>query len=189
MSESPLRIITEPCRLAFPALREPKPRYHDNPRLTYQATVLLPPDYDLKPIAAVMKAAMMRKWHKVIRLKPIYNPIRNCEEKDECEGYDEGWRYINTHTGYKPDLVDAAAEPILDTEVFYPGCWCKFALDVFAWDKPKVGQGVSFSLTALQFFEDDDRFDNKVSATDLFTAIEVEGGGGASTDPLADLIG
>lgn len=190
MTDNPLRVVTEPCRLAFPCLREPKPRYHDSPRLTYQATLLLPPDFNLAPIAAVMKAAMMKKWGKVIKLKPNYNPIRNCDEKEELEGYDEGWRYINTHSGYRPDLVTIGAEPTTDFEMFYPGCWCKFALDTFAWDKPKVGQGVSFSLTAIQFFEDDDRFDNRVSAKDLFTPIEVEGGQQSSgSDPLADLIG
>lgn len=174
---SEVEVVTEPCRLAFPALFHPKPRMkgQTDTRLTYQAVVLIPPGTDLKPFVRAMKAAMQEKFGKVIQLKPDKNPLRQCEEKNEISGYASGWWYINTHSGFAPGLVDQRRQPVLDEEKFYAGCWCRFLLRAFAWNHQQGGKGVSFSLSAVQFVRDDDRLDGRRDASNVFDAIEIEG--------------
>lgn len=167
MSEREL--VTVPCRLAFPALFDPKPVSKQKPdELKYQAVLLLPPDTDLAPFYACVKAAMVEKFGKVVKLSPAKNPIRSCEEKEDLEGYDEGWHYINTKGGYKPTVVDQALKAVDDPSRVYPGLWCKFHLVAYGWKHDTGGNGVSFSLEAVQMVKDDDRLDSRKSASDLF---------------------
>lgn len=169
-------IVTVPCRLAFPALFKPKPRMKGkaDSRETYQAVVLIPPDTDLKPFYRAMKAAMEDKWGKVIQLNASKNPLRDASEKTEIDGYEEGWHYINTHSGFAPGLVDQRRQPIIDPEKLYAGCWCHFCLSAYAWEHPQGGRGVSFSLTAVQLVRDDDRLDGRKQAAQIFDAIEMD---------------
>lgn len=169
-------VVTEPCRLAFPSLFEPKPRFKGSDRETYQAVVLLPPEVDKKPFVNAIKAAMLDKWGKLLQLRSDKNPLRECGEKSTIDGYEEGWHYINTHSGYAPGLVDQKRQEVIDREKFYAGCWCRFHLTAYAWEHPTGGKGVSFSLNAVQFVKDDDRLDGRKKAADVFDAIEVEDG-------------
>jgi len=167
-------IVTEPCRLSYPALFEPKPVSKTTPNeLKYQAAILIPKSVSLKPFVDCIKAAMQGKFGKEIKLPARSNPIKNCNEK-ELAGYEEGWHYINSKSGYPPSVVDQKLQDVIDPTRIYAGCWCRFHLQAFAWDHPVGGKGVSFSLNAVQLVRDDDRLDGRVSSSDAFEAIEVE---------------
>lgn len=169
---SPQELVTVPCRLAFPALFQPKSVSKQKPdELKYQAVVLLPPDTDLEPFYAAIKAAMVEKFGKVIKLSAAKNPIRDCAEKDDLEGYDEGWHYINTKGGYQPTVVDQKVQKVIDPERAYPGVWACFHLKAYGWKHDTGGNGVSFSLEAVQLVKDDERFDSRRDASELFEPI------------------
>ena len=138
---SPTEYVTPPLRLAFPAIFEPKPTMKGGDNLKYQAAVLIPPSVDLKPFYARIKAAMIDKFKEVIKLPARANPIKACAEK-ELDGYEDGWHYINTKSGYQPSVVDQARNEIIDKEKVYAGCWCRFHLVAFGWDHPTGGKGV-----------------------------------------------
>lgn len=173
-------LVTVPCRLAFPALFEPKPVSKQKPdELKYQAVVLLPPETDLEPFYAAIKAAMVEKFGKAIKLSPAKNPIRSCAEKDDLEGYEEGWHYINTKGGYKPTVVDQKLNKVIDAERVYPGVWACFHLNAYGWKHDTGGNGVSFSLEAVQIVKDDERFDSRREASELFEPIAGGDDGGS----------
>lgn len=182
---SPLEVVTPTCRLAFPSLFKTAPRFQNSERMTYQAVLLLPPDTSLTPFANAVKAAMDVQFGKQIRLSD--SPIRSCDGK-EYAGYEPGWRYINTHTGYAPGVVDQKKQPILDKELMemdpalaiaraeeriFAGCWCRFHLTAFGWTYAKK-QGVSFSLNGVQLVREDERLDGRAAPGAVFDEIEVE---------------
>lgn len=171
----PTELVTMPARIAFPALFVPKPVAKGNEEKKFQCAILLPPDADLRPFAECIRAAMLDAWGKVIPLPGSKNPVRDCREKESIDGYDEGWHYINVKSGYQPRVVDQNVQDVLDPDRVYPGCWCRFHLDAYAWDHPQGGKGVSFSLSAVQLVKDGDRLDGRRAPEHVFEAVEVEG--------------
>ena len=177
--------VTPPVRLSFPALFEAKPVMKDKPDdLKFMATLLIPDSVNLAPIYECVKAAMIGKWGKVIKLPARNNPIKDCGEKD-LAGYEDGWHYVNAKSKYKPNVVDQNTEDVIDPDRIYPGCWCRFHLIAFAWDHPQGGKGVSFSLSAVQLVKDDERLDGRKAATDVFDPLE-GADGGATPDETGD---
>lgn len=171
-------VITPPCRLAFPALFVPRKKAEDSDKLTYQAAILIPAGVDLKPFQVAMASAMAAKWGKPLVLPAAKNPIRDCDTKAGTAGYEPGWHYINASSGRQPLVVDQRRQPIIDQKLIYPGCWCHFHVTAYAWEHPKSGKGVSFSLTGVQLVKDDERLDGRVSSPDVFPVLD---GGAADT--------
>ena len=170
---SAMDVVTPPVRLSFPALFEPRPRAPGADRMTYQATLLIPPEVDLRIFTSAIKAAMLDKWGgKITQLPADKNPIKDCADKADLTGYEAGWHFINAHSGYKPQVVDRNRQEVIDTDAIYPGCWCRFHLRAFAYDHKVGGKGVSFSLEAVMFVRDDDRFDGRRKASDIFDPLE-----------------
>lgn len=196
---SDTEIVTEPCRLAFPALFKPKPTTKGGTDLKYQAALLLPPDYDMTGLVECVKAAMVKKWGKVIKLVGKNNPLRKCDDLDEDDhatGYDAGWRFINTKSGYQPSVLDQKKQEVLDEKKVYPGMWVRAHLSAFAWEHAQGGKGVSFSINAVQLVKDDTRLDGRKNAKDVFGEIETGDlgdiaapDGGGSTEETDDLLG
>lgn len=171
----PRDIVTVPCRLAFPALFEPRAVSKVKPDdKKWQAVILIPDSVDLAPFYEAIKEAMIKKFGKQIKLPASKNPIHECEEKD-LEGYEDGWHYINTKSGYQPQVVDQRLQDIINPQAIYSGCWCRFCITAWAWDHPEGGRGVSFSLNSVQMVRDDDRLDGRPSnAGEIFEAIDTD---------------
>jgi hypothetical protein len=169
---APVYVTTPPLRLAFPSLDKPRARAPGSPKMTYQAVLLIPPETDMAPFKAAVEAAMMEKFGKVIQVPREKLPIKLCADKSGIDGYEDGWRYINTHSGYAPKVVDHNRQPLIDIpSVIYPGCWCRFLIKAFAYSN-EFGKGVSFSLEAVQFVRDGDRLDGRADVNDVFDPIE-----------------
>lgn len=214
---SPMHVITPPCRLSFPALFEPKVTFSGLPdtpeHRKFQATVLIPPDVDLKPFVAALEAAMKDKFGKVIQ--PKFPVIRACAGKETADGkpyagYEDGWHFVSAKNKLAPSVVDQAMQPVLDVprgasdeeraaliaeaeNRVYAGCWCRFLLRAFAWSNQ--GRGVSFSLEAVQLVRDDERLGGgMVRAQDVFEPIDVgdaapADNGSDDGDALSKLLG
>lgn len=187
---SAVEVITPPVRLSFPALFEPKPRARGAEKLTFQATILIPPTVKLQPFVDAAKAAMIAKFGKVIPMQPGKNPIHKCEEK-EYAGYEPGWHYIALNSDRPPGVVDQRGVPITDPNKVYAGCWVNVYMNAYGWSHPTGGRGVSFGLNAVQFVKDDERLDGRKSAKDVFEALELEDGEvpAGSVENLDDLFG
>jgi len=167
-------LTTGPVRLSFPALKEPKPVSKDKPDdKKFQATLILPPDMDLKPFYDAVKAVMLERWGKLIKLPARNNPIKSNDEK-ELDGYEDGGHFINTRSKRRPKCVDGKVQDVIDIEeVFYPGCWVRAHINAYAWEHPQGGKGVSFGLNAVQFFKDGERFDGAIDVSEAFDAVPV----------------
>lgn len=197
---NPCDIITPPVRLSFPQLFVPKAMR--NPDGTagkpkFSASLLLPPDIDLKPFAAAYKAALLKKFNTIEVVVPAKNqPIKPADDKEAYATQFKGWRVINAGSNEqnRPVVVDQKLQPVTDASRIYAGMWVKVYLNAYAWHHPTGGKGVSFGLNAVQIVRDDERLDGRRVATDVFTPLEMpEGaageGGEAGGDSLASLFG
>lgn len=176
---SDVDVITPPVRLAFPSLFKKRPKFAEDPNSlhTYQAVALIPPEVDMAPFVKAIRAAMAAKWGDKVKTLPAdKNPIKNCADKADTSGYENGWRFINLHTGYQPQVVDRNRQLIIEESAIYPGCWVRFHIKAYAWEKKSV-KGVSFSLEAVQFVRDDDRLDGRRKAEDIFDPLDGDAGG------------
>jgi len=164
-------IITGDVRLAFPSVFKQKPRARGSDKTAFQATILLPPDTDLTPYHTAMKAALVAKFGKAVKLDPSKNPIRDAGSK-EYDGFVEGWNYISLNNPFRqPAVVDALGRPVTDETKVYAGMWVRALISAYAWKHQTGGSGVSFSLEALQLVRDDDRLDGRVDTFNVFEPI------------------
>lgn len=148
-------LVTQPVRIAFPNLFKPRPKSDDNPTLVYDAAFLFPPDYDMTPIADMVKAVMLAKWGKLIKIAEKYKLVHQC---DDVESYAEhaGWKLIRASSQFQPIVIDGALQPVLDAGLIYSGCWVRAKFAPWAFDN-QYGKGVGISLDAVQFVRKGDR--------------------------------
>lgn len=183
------------ARLAFPALFAPRPygpvqKGVTTPpdKLFYQASLLLPPETPLQPIAEAMRVAMMAKFNETLKLTGDSQPVKKCDDMEKPpKGFETGWRLIRTKSKQRPALVDQRRQPVTDEGLFYAGCWVNAHINAYAWAYGGK-RGVSFGLNAVQFAEHGDRIDNRPEITDVFEALEGSDvrGEGAPGDSLFD---
>ena len=203
---TPMHVATPPCRLSFASLFEKTLKFKDLPDVdenkNYSATLLIPPDVDLKPFAAALKAAM--DDGKITN--PKFQVIHKCDGKKtrdgkDYAGYEDGWHYLRASNNRMPEVVDQMMNPVFklpagasaedraqavkDAEArVFSGCWCRFLLRAFQWR----GEGVSFSLEAVQLVREDERLGGgAVPAKSVFQPVATEEMG--SDDPLGKLLG
>jgi hypothetical protein len=185
----PTHLVTPEARLAFPALFEPKPVQQGSDKLKFQATILLPPGTDLAPFKRAMAAAARNQWgDKIPKGLKNWGP-RSCEEREHLEGFDEGWFFfsVKSNPDRRPAVVDQALRDILDPNKVYGGCWCKFHINAYAYDRPD-GKGITFGLNGVQLIRDDTRFDGRVDSTSLFTPVAGFADNSGSDKPSASEI-
>ena len=143
-------------------------------RETFQATVLIPPGTDMAPFKTAIQTAMREKWDTDDMSTLGFKPVKKCEEKANLAGYEPGWFYINAHSGYAPTLVDHKRQPILDADILYGGCMCRFHLQAYAWEKAGR-KGVSFSVEAVQKVGEGEPFVSRREASDIFDVVTLDG--------------
>ena len=171
MTESTNRVITAPVRVAFPNLFVARAAPGATREL-FGLTMLFPPDYDLAPIKQAIKIAAIAKWGEVP--KGLKIPLRKAEEKSQYAGYEVGWSFANATSQYQPGVVDEATTPVTNPDKVFPGCWVRCYVNVYAWQHPTGGRGVSFGLNAVQYVRADERLDGRVSAVDVFEPIDFD---------------
>lgn len=166
------KIIIGPGRLSFPYLFEARETENGE---RYMTSLLLPPDYNLKPILAALNAAAVAgfgkdraKWPKGMR-KPE-DVIREAAEKSQFEGYEEGWHFIGANATQQPGIVNGMREDVSDPRQVYPGRWAKISCNAF-WYKNKTA-GVSLGLNNVQLLKNDNTFGRTSAKNDFDDEVE-----------------
>lgn len=184
-------------RLSFPNLFKPRPKFGEknvtaadiaNPekraellaagRVRYDAQFIADPsEVDLDPMRAAMKAAMIEKFGKVLKLKPDHNPVKKAsdrydedEDKFTTDGLEEGFVFFSAWAKQAPPCYSRARKRVEDPSVFYGGCYVNVVLKAFGYDQE--AKGVAFSLRGVQFCEDGEPFGGSVDPEDFFDELE-----------------
>jgi len=147
-----------------------EPRKSDVGEDKYELVLLLPKDMQgadaetFKTIRTEVMRVAREKWpdadvKHLIKTGKIKMPIKDGDGDDACnrdgvryQGY-EGHYFIRLSrraSKGRPGVVDNNVQPILDASQVYSGCYGRCSFDVYAYDHPQGGKGVSFGLENVQ---------------------------------------
>jgi hypothetical protein len=155
-------ILTGPVRLAFDTLFElPKPTPQmENPK--YGAALLFPPTADF--------SIMYEEYYKVCAAEfashydgatqqyhGLHSPFRDQAEKLKFGGFTPGAVFMTCTSKFKPPVIDARGNPVVDPSKVYPGVWAICALNSYAYKDPRK-KGVGFGLQSVMLIGDDTKF-------------------------------
>jgi hypothetical protein len=163
----------EKVRLAFNDLF--KKGTYEGQETSYGATFLIPPGHPCIPqIKAAIKKTKAAKWgNKPVRLVRD-NPLRDCEEKADLAGYEEGWFFLKANSNTRPTVLNRRRDRIDedDPQAPYSGCWVNAIIDFYAQDN-RYGKAINVSLGGVQFVSDDEAFaGGRAASEDDFDDLE-----------------
>jgi hypothetical protein len=169
----PRSVIAGPGRLSFPVLFAPEQDDSGNDR--YSGTLLLPPDYDIKPLLNALNAACIagwgedkRKWPQGLTVRLPQDVIRDAGTKS-YNGYEPGWHFVAFSGKNRPGIIDGLKQRVTDPSEAYPGRWARVSLRAFTFKNKKTG--VSFGLNNVQLLRHDERLGGAPRAESEFDEV------------------
>lgn len=168
------QVLTPECRLHFPALFTPRQASRENPaKLSYQATLLLPPETDMRPFIAAVKAAYKEKFGADLDPRTLrHQPVRRTAELASMQAAVESgeWWFLRASSKYKPNVVDRANQKVTDEKAVYAGVYVRAYVTAWAWMHPQNGKGVSWNIDGVQVIKAGEVL--KTTAPVAFEALE-----------------
>lgn len=102
----------------------------------------------------------------------LKHPLRDCEEKDDLDGYDEGHTFASASSLHRPGIVDRDRNQIVEEdEEFYSGCFARATVSLYSFDS-KGNKGVAIGLHNLQKLKDGEHFSGRTSAENDFEDLD-----------------
>ncbi len=154
---------TCPVRLAFPNVFKVQSRKRDDSEEvneSYNTTLLFPPganeqiDTTLwQAWVTICKAKFPKNWGADGAPFGLHWPMHDCKDNQQYTGYTPGLRYVACNSRFKPQVVDAAMNPIVDESRVYPGVWAIVKLNLYTYENRKKGAG--FGLQNIMIIGDD----------------------------------
>lgn len=167
--KTPERVMLKNCRLAFPALFEPKATVDSDgkpgkPR--YTAVLIIPKDHpQVKEVKSAIRHAAETKWGAKGEsiLKQLSGKDRlalhDGDTKAEYDGF-EGNLFISaaSQEGTRPTVIDANRSPLTARDGRpYAGCYVNASIEFYAQDN-QFGKRVNAQIRGVQFYRDGDAF-------------------------------
>lgn len=180
------RIELTKVRLAFESVFETR-RIEGSDRDLYSGNGIFPkehPAYKLLEDAAVVVAT--EEWttnaQKFIDLAKKKDGGKNWALKDGNNQVDKngdirdgyaGSFYVAPNSKTRPTVINRDGSPLTAKDgVIYSGCYVDMIVEVYAYNHPTGGRGVSSELKGVRFREDGDAFSGGAPVTaDAFSAI------------------
>lgn len=159
--------LTPEFRVSFPKLFEAD----ENGK--FSVAMIFDNDVNFSNLSAAIADAKKERWPKGTPKGKTYSgPILdgNKSQGQREELVDK--IYINGKCGkYRPGVVDANLQPIMDESEFYPGCWARAVITLYAWEYMNKC-GISINVRNIQKLRDDEPLVSRVKAEDEFEAVE-----------------
>lgn len=188
------KMVTPEFRLVFPNLFEAKPFMRNGKPAgepKYGLTMLFAPN-DIAGLKAKAIEVAKAKWPGR-DLKELAFPLKNGDslaEKAEAKGKDgsfyRGTIVLKASSKFKPQVVGADRQPILDKDKVYSGCYGYAEINFVPYDA--INDGAKDGVTAYVNFVMKSRDGQRVAgrtAADVFAGIQ---GGTSNEDVLDDEI-
>jgi len=167
------QVLTPECRINYPALLKPRPVSKEKPNeLKFQATLLFPPETDMRPFIAAVKFAYKEKFGADMPGQLRHSPVRKTGELASLQSAVESpdWWFLRSASKFAPAVRDRANQPVTDEGSIYPGLWVRAYVSAWAWMHPQQGKGVSWNLDGVQIIRAAEPF--KVVSNVSFAALE-----------------
>ena len=150
-------IITGPVRLAFCDLLELPKATADSPNPKFGATLMFPPNADMTIFYEEFNKLAAQHFPEHLangQYHGIHSPFHDQAEKMKFTGFTAGCVYVNAGTQYKPPLVDANMNPIVEASKVHAGVWAICSVNMYKFDNPKK-KGISFGLQNVMIIGED----------------------------------
>ena len=151
--EMETRIITPSFVIAFPSLF--KPKQNDRGGDEYSCTMYFDKDSsDMELIQGAIDQVVHDEYKG--KVAGIRMPIRDGDDVTDNYHEYEGTAnclVVQAKSVFKPGVVDATLQDVIDPSMIYPGCVCRASITAFAYDF-NGNKGISFSLNNVQFLTD-----------------------------------
>lgn len=86
----------------------------------------------------------------------IRSPFRNQLEKGKFAGFQAGGVFMTCTSKFKPPVVDAMRNPIVDRNKVYAGVWAICAINAYPYKEP-TNKGIAFGLQSVMIIGDDQK--------------------------------
>lgn len=104
----------------------------------------------------------------------LKHPLRDCEDRDDMDGYSEGHTFASASSLHRPGIIDKNKNTIVEEDdEFYSGCYARATVTLYSFDKGG-NKGVAIGLQNLQKLKDGEHFSGRVSAENDFDDDEDE---------------
>jgi hypothetical protein len=166
-------------RLSFPSLFEPK--LNDDGNSRYEATLLMPPGFDTKPLLEALEKVAVEQfgkrelWPDKMR-KPedvvaTLTKRKRTMSGKELVGYEPGWTPIAAADPKRqPKVVDRDNKIVTDPKQVYGGRWARLLIRPYAYANKSAG--VTFALLGVRLLKDDEPFGGGVDVQAAFAGID-----------------
>lgn len=156
--------LSGPVRVMFPFLMSQRPGKDQQGNATlgkYEASILFTPYTDF----TIFNEEYYKKCHEdwKDKLGPdgqtfygLESPFHDQGMKMKYKGYTPGLLFTNVSSQYKPPVVDARMNPIVDPNRIYPGVWAILALNAYSFGKQQPKKGVKFGIQSVMIIADDE---------------------------------
>ena len=175
------KVRTGEFRVSYPSVFEANVFPGQEPK--YSITMLFPKKQGVKELLTAAQAAAEEKWGP--KYTAILNKIKGTKnwpfhdgdtEKVGQENY-EGMVYVKASSKKAPVVLDQQKRLISiedgNFKSFYAGCYAKAVVIAYTYDNT-FGQGLGFSLQALQKQRDGEPFSTRKPVEDDFDTVGVE---------------
>lgn len=184
-------IILPKGRMLYPSLLEktlPKGET-DQSKAKYQINVLFPKAADFALLQKKVAEVIAERWTPAQQAKlKIKKPFLKVSDMPKLAGYaDEYPVLIRLNANIKPQVMSPDGKSMVaDEEEIYGGRWAEVTCNVYAYEHPTGGPGVSCGLGNVHLLDHDDAIGaGRVKAEDEFEAAD-GAANGASADSVFD---
>lgn len=170
VADNPPRIVAEngniftgPVRLSFVELWEPQHPMKDTTKPKVYSAAMLWTPLQTALIWSVIWPVIYEHAAKTFpgNIDPqtrqpfgLHFPLHPQDQKPNYTGYTRGALYAPVSSKFKPSIVDASMNPIVDEARVYSGVWAICACNV--WDfNQQVKKGVSLGIQSVMIIGDD----------------------------------
>lgn len=183
-------IVTPKGRMLYPGLfvaSLPKGET-DKSKASFQNTLLFPKSADLTLLSKAVNDCIAEKWGAGPHKFKIKKPFIKTEDQPRLVDYAADFPVmVRAGNKQKPATVFASLKGCENEEEVYGGRWASMSVNVYAWDHPTGGRGVSFGLNHVQLLDHDEPMGGgRVRVEDAFEAVGADEGAPApeSADAL-----
>lgn len=170
MSEKKLdtNVVTPEAVACFVKLLAPEENL--NGVLKYSVCLAFPDSEDLSKIKTAIYNAVVNRWgeDKTKWPKNLKFPLRSGSEKEKDLDFWVSKMFINANSDRKPGLVDAALNPILNSDEIYSGMIIRAAVNFYAFEKAG-NRGIACGLNHVMKVKDGDRLGGGPSIEEAFS--------------------
>lgn len=155
--------LTGPVRLTFvDAWKLPAKKQGQTSDPKYGTDILFPPGVNFSPLYEEYYRIVGREFAEYYdaatqQYHGLYSPFRGQAEKLKHGGYTPGLTFMSPKTQFKPPVVDARMNPIVDESKCYAGVWAICAINAYPFGKnpPQPKKGATFGLQSIMIIGDD----------------------------------